>query len=156
MALNPRLYGGRQLQWFTGQIALSSQPGDNDPDGRCLLQDGLGVLIPEGHIVRRVIVGSNNLTASGTISLRLVRFINGGDEAAPTQASEDKNITIQGVASADVLIHELTLRQADMAMRNVPTLYSLTLIGTNALDRVDDPSLLIGCEMTTGKLNYTR
>lgn len=156
MALNPRLYQGRQLQLFKGNIALGSQPGNNTPGGRSLLQDGLGVLIPEGHIVRRVLVASNNLNAAGTITIRLLRWINGGDEAAPVQASSDKTITILGQAGADVLIHELTLRQADMAIRNVPCLYSLLLIGTDALDRVDDPSLTIGCEMVTGKLNYTR
>lgn len=140
MGLQPQALSGQELVWLNASAPL----GTLGSATRILFQDGLTIIVPELHIVRRCLIASNNVVSSPTA--QLVRWLTGGDEAAPVAVSNIVTIT-NSAGGADIIVQELTFPAGIKDYISVPAVYSLRLVGDGAGDLLDDPCLLLGVEM---------
>lgn len=140
MALQPQALSGQELVWLNASVPL----GTLGSATRILFQDGLTILVPELHIVRRCIIASNNVVGGPTV--QLVQWLTSGDEATPVAVSDIVAAT-NSAGGADVILQELTFPAGVKSYVSAPAIYSLRLVGNDAGDLYDDPCLLLGVEM---------
>lgn len=126
------------LTWFTASDPIATEPGA-DTSYHCR------IYVPFAHRLQDAYVTNTDVDKTGTITVTLLQA---DDTDAKAGTAVGTAITPSAATADVVTVNQVTLANSDKAAVTAGRCYFLSITGTNAADRFEEPTLTIGVTPT--------